>query len=128
MVDDETGRAVVHAADTSLLLEFDVTETLGFYRRPPARLLRFLRTHRKEGERIALDWRLSWQEGILAEGQRVAVVGRGRREIDPEAAQGGYRDVVTRLVVARDRDDEDLFVSTFAGSLGGRARTAQKAR
>ncbi|HTN89028.1 MAG TPA: hypothetical protein VL242_35365 [Sorangium sp.] len=122
---DDTGLAIVHTAGISLLLDTDVTEALGFSGRPPPRLLHFLRTRGKEGRRVMIDWRLSWQEGILAEGQRVAVVGRGRREVDPDSPQGDYRHAATRLVMERDRDDENLVVSTFARSLGGRATTAQ---
>jgi hypothetical protein len=121
-VSDKTGQAIIRPDDVSLLLAFDVTETLGLSRQPPPRLLRFLREHGKDGSRIALDWRLSWQEGIIAEGQRVAVIGRGRRETDPEAAEGSYRKAATRLVMTCGGEDEDLFVSTFAGSLGGRSR------
>ncbi len=71
----------------------------------------------EDGRRIAIDWRLSWQEGILAEGQRVAVVGRGRRENDPEATGGSYRKPATRLSMTRGGEGEGLYVSTFAGSL-----------
>jgi hypothetical protein len=127
-VSDETGQAVVHADDTSLLLAFDVTETLGFSGRAPPRLVHFLREHGREGNRIGHDWRLSWQEGTIAEGQRVAVVGRGRREIDPEAAEGTYRKAATRLVMTRSRQDEDFFVSTFVGSLGAGGTAPQDAR
>jgi hypothetical protein len=101
-----------------------VTETLGIFGEPPPGLLRFLREHGKEGRRISINWRLSWQEGIIAEGQRVAIVGLGRRETDPEAGEGSYRKAATRLVMTRGGNDEDLFVSTFAGSLGGRGTAA----
>ncbi|MGK3984464.1 hypothetical protein WME99_15570 [Sorangium sp. So ce136] len=114
---DATGLAIVDTASISLLLEPDVTETLGFSRRPPLSLLHFLRSRGKEGRRVAIDWRLSWQEGILAEGQRVAVLGRGRREVDPDSPQGGYRNAATRLVMESERDGEELVVSTFARSL-----------
>lgn len=117
-VSDATGRAVVHADDTSLLLAFDVTETLGIARRPPKRLVQFLREQGSQGSGIGHDWRMGWQEGIIAEGQRVAVVGRGRREIDPVAGEGGYRKAATRLVMRRSGEDEELFVSTFDGALG----------
>ena len=124
-VGDETGQAIVHADDDSLLLAFDVTETLGAFRKPPPRLLGFLREHGKEGRKVAIDWRLSWQEGIVAEGQRVAVVGRGRRETDPEAAEGSYRMAATRLVMTRGGKDEAFFVSTFARTLGGQVTAAR---
>jgi hypothetical protein len=117
-VSDETGQAIVRAREVTALLPFDSTETLGAFGKPPPRVLRFLREHRREESPLAIDWRLSWQEGILAEGQRVAVVGRGRREIDPEAAEGGYRRAATRLVMTGAGEDEELFMSTFAGSLG----------
>jgi hypothetical protein len=118
-VRDETGQAIVPGDDLSLLLALDVTDTLGTSRRAPPRVVRFLREHAPARRTIAVDWRLSWEEGILAEGQRVAVVGRGRREADPEAAGGSYRDAATRLRMERGADGEELFVSTFAGSLGG---------
>lgn len=116
-VSDETGNAVVHTGDVSLLLAFDVTETLGIFGKPPPRLLRFLREHGRESRRIAVDWRLTWQEGILTEGQRVAVVGRGRHETDPDAGEGSYRAAATRLVMAHGGEGEELFVSTLAGLL-----------
>ncbi|APR81710.1 Hypothetical protein A7982_07059 [Minicystis rosea] len=116
-VGDETGRAIVSADDeTSLLLAFDVTETLGTWRKAPARLVHFLREHRSEARGIAVDWRLSWQEGILVAGQEVAVVGRGRREVDPEAAEGHYRQAATRLVMMRGGEDDVLSVSTFTAA------------
>lgn len=117
-VSDDTGQAIIHAMGASLLLAFDVTETLGIDRTPPARIRSFLREQERRGPQIPIDWRLSWQEGIVAEGQRVAIVGRGRREADPEAARGSYRRAATRLVMARGGEGEELFVSTFAGALG----------
>lgn len=124
-VSDDTGQAIIHARDASLLLAFDVTEMLGFSRTPPPRIQRFLREHERGGLRVPIDWRLSWQEGIVAEGQRVAIVGRGRRETDPEAARGSYRRAATRLVMTRGGEGEELFVSTFAGALGGRITARQ---
>jgi hypothetical protein len=110
-----------------MLLAFDVTETLGVSRTAPPRILRFLREHEREGRRVPIDFRLSWQEGIVAEGQRVAIVGRGRHETDPDAAKGSYRSAATRLAMTQGGEGEELFVSTFAGSLGGRRTKAQGA-
>lgn len=118
-VSDETGQAIVRPHEASLLLALDVTETLGVSRRPPSRLLRFLREQGREGPRVAIDWRLSWQEGILVEGQPVAIVGRGRREADPEAAEGSYRAAPTRLVMTHGGEGDELFVSTFSLALAG---------
>lgn len=118
-VDDGTGLALVFPAQASLLLAFDVSETLGLSQELPASVRRFLRDHRKPGQRARIDWRLSWQEGIVCQGHPVAVVGRGHRETDPEPAAASYRAAATRLVMTRAAPADELVVSTFEGSRVG---------
>jgi hypothetical protein len=126
LVDDGTGAAIVVASEASLLLACDVTETLGFSRKPPAEVLRFLRAHQRGRHRVRTDWRLSWQEGILAEGQLVAIVGRGRWELDSSAAVQNYRQPGRTLVVERAAPSNELYVSTFAGSRRGHVVPARR--
>src|SRR5689334_4764152 len=49
VVTDGTGCATIVPDGSSLLLACDLTETLGFSRRPPPQLTRFLREHRRRG-------------------------------------------------------------------------------
>jgi hypothetical protein len=118
-VADETGLAVVRADLVSLLLEPDLRGRLGFFGHGQSflELETFVHRYAKKGTRLMLDRSLRYEEGILAEYQRVAIVGRGRHEPDPESAEGDYRRAASRLVMTRDHQGEDILVSTFAASL-----------
>jgi hypothetical protein len=53
-------------------------------------------------------YRYRFREGVLAAGETVAVVGRVRRELDPDGIGGSYREPAMRLVLEADR--EPLYV------------------
>lgn len=116
-VADETGVAIVRADMVSLLLEPDLGRSLGFFGRPFEELESFLRRYSKKGTRLMLDRSLRYEEGILEEGQLVAIVGRGRHEPDPASAEGDYRRAASRLVMTRDHAGEDIMVSTFSAAI-----------
>jgi hypothetical protein len=58
------------------------------------------------------------EEWLIPVGGRVAVVGLGRRQIDPEVSARWCRDSGARLVMRRAGEPDSLVLSTFEGVLG----------
>ena len=93
-IDDGTGRALVDPQDAEITLELDAAAEVG---ETNARAVAFF--HRQG--KVIPRGRLRYREGVIEEGERVAVLGAGVREPDPDAAPTSYRgEQPTRLVVA----------------------------
>jgi hypothetical protein len=81
-----------------------------------SRLEAFLERHGlSSASEIGTRDELIYREGVLEEGELVAVLGTARVEPDPDGAARSYREVATRVVV--DEPDEDpLMLSDTAST------------
>lgn len=113
---DDSGVARVHPDARSLRLAIDRSDTLGVKRRHLHTVSAFLKTQ-KGRSALRIDWRLSWEEAALVEGSSVAVLSRASRFTDPSGTPSGYRDQPAIGLLARQTEDDELVVTTFAGAL-----------
>ncbi|MCK5796066.1 MAG: hypothetical protein KAI47_02730 [Deltaproteobacteria bacterium] len=97
----EGERALVDLASADVELVMDGSWASGFHNDATPTLERFLARHGERSEGILFNKGLRYREGVLEEGERVAVLGRCIRELDPDpraaGADGGYRSRPTRL-------------------------------
>lgn len=98
-VEDDTGRALVDAANGRLALEFDAHESSGFLDNPEPNQLAFLQRHGESGTGMLFNRSLRYREAIISVDEVIAVLGEGVREPDPDAPPTeAYRgDSPTRL-------------------------------
>lgn len=77
----------------------DIVYELPRWQAPTRRVFDLVREHRGDAEDLAIG-SYRWREGVIADGDRIVVVGVARREIDPtaRAAPTTYREPPTRLV------------------------------
>lgn len=102
IIEDESGKALVKPVVPQLALEQDARYRSGTFMDAPPELERFLasRGHASTGV-FGFNKSMRYREGVLEEGERVAVYGVCRWELDPDPSTGGvgYRDTPRRLVI-----------------------------
>lgn len=100
-LEDRTGRALVQLELPSLLLTMDAHFRSGFLDDAAPALEAFLAQHGRSSRGLVFNKTLRYREGVLEEGEEVAVFGLCRWEPDPEpgAGGGGYRETPMRLRV-----------------------------
>jgi len=102
-LDDGTGRARVNALGAQLVIVKDAHYTSGTFNDASAVLERYLARHGHESTGfLGLNKGLRYKEGVLEEGEDVAVLGLARWEHDPSVdSRGarGYRELPRRLVI-----------------------------
>jgi len=106
-IDDGTGRAIVDPGQSKLLLEMDATSRSGVFDDATPAEAAFLGRHGVSGTGWFLNRSMRYTEGVITPGERVAVLGRGVREPDPDGARAatGYRDELpTRLRIGGSAD------------------------
>ena len=113
-LEDGSGRARVMPMGelVSLAIERDVHVRTGSFDEPEPHLVEYLqsRGHDTEGW-FGINKKLRWREGVIEDGEEVAVLGRCRREVDPDPrATAGYREKAKRLVV-EPPDDGKMLIS-----------------
>jgi hypothetical protein len=93
-IEDETGRALVELGDDSgLAIVIDFQYSSDFLRDPAPHLEAFVRRRRRSSRGILFNKSLRYREGVLREGETVAVLGVLARETDPDpSATQGYRE------------------------------------
>ncbi len=105
---DETGMSArVTAGNVEIVYSLDVGVESGWNRPPTERLREILVRHQKELDSFfGRPRRYRALEGVIEHGERVTVVGRARREIDPNPRVLGdpYREPPQRLVLTADHD------------------------
>jgi hypothetical protein len=110
LVDDGTGVALVRAAQMSgrlpgghieLAIVQDRKYSSGILEDATLDLEQFLGRYDKKSTGMILNRRLVYREGVFEPGERIAVYGYARREVDPDPASmgDGYRDRPMRLVI-----------------------------
>lgn len=102
-VEDDTGRARVDALGAQLVILRDAHFTSGTFNDAGPALEAYLARHGHDSTGfLGLNRGLRYKEGVLEEGEEVAVLGLARWEHDPSVdARGarGYRELPRRLVV-----------------------------
>lgn len=85
MLEDGTGRALVKVHDPKIAVAMDVRKRSGTFKDASPRLERFLNKHGYESKGIlGFNRSLSYEEGVLEKGERVAVFGVGRWSSQPD--------------------------------------------
>ena len=104
-MEDGTGAAVVETAGMRVLLDLDSCLKSGFGRDPAPGLEAFLNSRGESAHDPLFNRELDYLEGILEEGEEVAVMGLCRLEPSRDAStvQSGYRGggLQVRLVASR---------------------------
>ena len=93
MLRDETGLAIVSPEGAELVITLDSQTKSGTFYEPTVRETNFLKSHGRKGKGWVFNKTLRYREGILEEGESVAVLGQGVNEPDPDGADqvSGYR-------------------------------------
>jgi hypothetical protein len=117
-LDDGTGLALVKARSPMMALYRDACFRSGAGEAATSRLEAFLARHgRSSTSALGARYELVYHEGVLEEGEQVAVLGTARLEADPDSATMGYREPAVRVVV--DEPDEDpLMLSDARAAVG----------
>jgi hypothetical protein len=106
---DATGTARVECQFTTLLIQKDGNFRSGTFNDASPELEAFLEQHGQKSTSLGLNRSLRYREGVLEEGEQVAVLGKVRREADPASETGGYRQRPERVVVGPA--DDSLYIS-----------------
>lgn len=119
VVEDESGKALVKPVVPQLALEQDARYRSGTFNDAPPELERFLssRGHSSTGI-LGFNKSMRYREGVVEEGEQVAVYGVCRWEHDPAPTTGGagYRDAPRRLVI--ESPSESPLLISDAPSVG----------
>jgi hypothetical protein len=117
VVSDGTGRALVRAAGSWPSPKMSVVRTAGVLSAPSPDLVELLDAHGHSAKGLMFNKTLRVFEGVLAVGEKVAVVGIGKREREPaDGDRAGYRDAPARLTV-ESLDDGQLYMSNIPSSM-----------
>lgn len=120
LVEGADGHALVRASGAQLVLVRDARFTSGVFNDATPELERYLARHGHHSTGLfGFNKAIRYKEGVLEEGEEVAVLGLARWEHDPDvaAAGGGYRERPRRLVLDLS-DQGQLLVSDDASVLG----------
>jgi hypothetical protein len=122
VIEDETGRALVEPKAPRVVLNMDTHLSSGMSKDPPLELRSFLMVHGVATEGLLFNKTMQYTEGALEEGEQVTVLGRCRREPDPEPGAGpagaGYRQVPLRLRIVEPGDGVPMVLSDDPSTLG----------
>jgi hypothetical protein len=92
VLDDGTGRAIVDPTSAEIALDFDSKSTSGTFDDADEIERAFLERHHQTSQGWVFNKRLRYREAVIHVGERIAVLGEGVREPDPDAAPSGdYR-------------------------------------
>jgi hypothetical protein len=99
LLQDPTGRAIVDPTGAEIALDFDNRSTSGTFDDATQIEEDFLERHGKKSQGWVFNKGLRYREAVIHVGERVAVLGEGVREPDPDAPPAdGYRGAApTRL-------------------------------
>jgi hypothetical protein len=130
-LEDHSGRALIKPVLTQVALVLDAHQQTGVFKDPTPELEAFLLEHGQETQGWLFNRNLKVEEGILEQGEQVAVMGLARWEPDPDpqAPAAGLRRRALRLVIG-DPPDGPMLLSdepklTRAARGGGRGRAGR---
>lgn len=97
---DATGRALIHAAGAEVAVIKDNHSRSGTFDDATPAEEAFLQRHNRQSKGWFFNKSLRYKEGVLEQGETVAVFGGGTWRINPDPAAGGsYREMAKELVV-----------------------------
>jgi len=104
LVVDGQAKAFVDTGGAQVVLDKDRQGTSGMFREPTQELVEFLSVRGVSTQGVLVNKHMRFSEGVLEEGEPVAVLGEGNWERDPDEegrAGSGYREAVApgRLVM-----------------------------
>jgi hypothetical protein len=112
-LEDDTGCALVQVAHATTDIERDVQLSSGNYQPATEQQHAFLARHGESTEALVMNKVLRYWEGVIVDGERIAVRGYGSWEPDPDPADApeGYREIATRLVIGSASAEHPLRLS-----------------
>lgn len=112
VLEDSSGSAVVRMQAAQVLVVKDSHAKSGTFDDATEVEEAFLRKHHRESKGWVFNKALRYKEGVLEQGEEVAVLGHGTWEANPDqsAVPGNYRETARRLVM-RSGKDAPLYVS-----------------
>ena len=113
-LDDGTGRALIDPGQSTLLLQMDATTRSGILDSATPVEASFLERHGVASTGVWLNKTLRYTEGVIEPGERVAIVGRGVREPDPDA---GPDALATRIRLGGS-EDQPILITNRADLIG----------
>jgi hypothetical protein len=118
VVVDDSGRALVRAAGSWPSPVMDRVRSTGLFQNAGPALETLLNAHGHSSRGVLFNKKLRCEEGVIAVGTRVAVLGIGRRESEPQGdvAVGSYRESPRRLTM-ECLDDGRLLMSNASATL-----------
>ncbi len=113
LLEDGTGRAIVDPTLRETLIDMDVHTKSGMFNKPTPRESDFLARHGMKDTGWPFNKTFRYKEGVLEEGELVAVLGRGTKEPDPDgvAQAAGYRSGPPMRLRMRGTAQEPLRIS-----------------
>ena len=141
-IEDSTGRALVELVNPQILVKMDLNFQTGLLQKPTPHMREFLKRKGESAEGLMFNRALRYQEGVLEEGEVVAVYGVACWEPDPDptvsfapggpptaesTVQGaGYRNRPLRLRIV-DPPGGEMLISNKANLLGADEQVGQTA-
>jgi hypothetical protein len=123
-LEDESGRARVELGSPTVILSMDAHFSSGFLADARPHVEEFLAAHDQSSTGWVFNKSLRYREGVLEEGEQVAVCGLCRWEPDPDpTASSGYRHSALRLRVVEPLEGE-MVISDVPALLAGFKRAA----
>jgi hypothetical protein len=118
-VDDGSGQALVEGVSPRVVLTMDAHFESGTFDDATHKLKHFLGRHGEYSEGWIFNRTMRYAEGVLEEGEEVAVYGICTQEpdLDPRAGGGGYRERAMRLKLTKPPEGE-LLISDDPRTLG----------
>jgi len=112
LLQDETGTARIQLSDYKLAIDQDHHQTSGTFDDPPSHVIDFLQARGQTHTGLfGMNLSMTYNEGVLEQGEIVTVLGRVRFEhIDDSAQAAGYRDRPRRAVLISP-DDSPMLIS-----------------
>jgi hypothetical protein len=113
IVEDRSGRAFVRVAGAKIAVHKDQHLHTGYLDEPTPAARKLLYRHGEKAEGLIFSRSLRYEEGVIEEGELVAVRGHGDWEPDPNPdpeAYSSYRGQPKRLVLRKPAEGE-LFIS-----------------
>lgn len=103
---DQSGEALVRMGNAEIVVVKDVHLRSGTFNDASEAMEALLARHHRSSQGVIFNRSLRYKEGVLEEGEEVAVLSRGMREPDPnpKASAGPYREMATRLVMVSGKE------------------------
>lgn len=116
-IEDDSGKALVVDQVPRVAIDKDSHHRSGTFNDATEELSAFLHEHGHESVGMfGFNRRMRYKEGVLEEGEEVAVMGLARREADPSGSgrSGGYREAPTIVIIDAPEGGQCLISDSFS--------------